>query len=849
MANQGTISGSTNYSAGGSMIVLFVRANWRQTPDPANNRSTLTLEYQARTTRGVYFEAAAAWAVSIGGQTQTAPTGALKASQSGSWTTCWTKDYIVAHDSHGQLTTTLGITGHYQVGLWEDDARVPVSGVETITLDPIDQGGGDTPEAASITEITPASLLLGGSNALSIKINRPTGGTSYCRAVVTLGSLPSDPITMDGAAGSQTYTYTPPASWAALVGEDSKATGTVTLTTYTASDHATVCGTATATWTGHAICSIASAPSSVDLPAAGATTPLSVTVGRVGAARYAGITAKCGSQTLGPVYLDLTSATTATLQVPQSWGTEFPTATSKAGTVRVTTYTSASNGTETGHVEREITVSAPPTLGPAAGTQLLWLEGGSYSGIYGTDTVSTTRVRSGYIQLDAGVYTLSNSIYIDKAYATYDTSRDFISDSDWMGTGALSIVLSQSRIIRAVWRSPFEEEITPREVTDVQITKGGQCVTGWAIAHPQGDLSSPIDGWGQAVTAKTAVRVRMDLSKVVFATAAGSSFSRAWATVEGKTYNLTLASGTIYTALSDTLTAPGASQITVTVEDTRGYRLTASYSPTVYPYSAPTITGVELYRCDDQGQPDPLQGQYIRVKATASVSPVGGYNSLTALRVWYRPSGGSWSAAVSLTSGTAATIGGGSIDTTKSYGIWIQADDTGGSSTVYEDVVSSAAVLIHAVNGGMRLGLGKYFDASQGIGDGWVDCGMSLLMDGSTVRFRDPKDVPYFDLGADGIEITSNQSLNSLVAIGNYYCPTGAIAQSLSDKPASLGEGFTMRVYCSSGPVYWNWIAQEIVGYTGHYVWRRYVELYSTGASAGQYKSSGPWYKFAGTAD
>lgn len=81
--------------------------------------------------------------------------------------------------------------------------------------------------------------------------------------------------------------------------------------------------------------------------------------------------------------------------------------------------------------------------------------------------------------------------------------------------------------------------------------------------------------------------------------------------------------------------------VKTTVTDTRGRTsevLTTGL--TFYDYVNPTLTNIECYRCDANGDPDPENGTYIRVKATPHISGCGGKNSFKVF-VWYKENGSS----------------------------------------------------------------------------------------------------------------------------------------------------------------------------------------------------------------
>lgn len=828
MASSGTISGSTNYSAGGSMVVLFVRALWLQTPDAANNRSTVRVEFQARQSRGAYFEAPATWVVKIDWAAVAAPGGSLKARQDGSWTTCWVAEYVVNHDSEGRKTLTLSVEGAYQIGSWSDTARCPVSGAASITLDPIEAGGGgDTPAAAVISSIT-SRLLLDGSQQMTIQIAKPTG-TQYCAAVVSIGTVASDPIPMDGA--TNTATFTPPASWADQIPDSAQRTdGTVRVTTYSDAAHTTPVGSAVGRWTGYGRFEIATMSGSVSLGDA-----LSVAVRRPGGAQYCAAVVKLGQRS---ATIDLDGVTSGSITIPESWGDQFPAATSMAGTVEVVTYTSAAHEDQVAIVVGSWTCAAPASMGPQLPGGVLWLESGTIEDTGGTPIYQANQVRSGVLSLPAGQYTAVVGGSLQMWLEVYSETGAYLPgecSTAWSAQGHMSFTLSGTRRVIIVFARPDRAAMTPSEVSGFSITSGGTTSLCWARAWPW-SANSVVDGWGVGVETHSAVRINVKGGEVI--THGGATVDRVIMYLNGEIITDVGHVLNVWEGISPVIQDAAHADVYIQVYDSRGYMAQAPVYPVIRDYIAPRLSDIAVFRADSAGDASE-DGGYISVRATASVTAIYSLNSST-LRARYKSASSSWSAWTTLTSGTATLLGGGQFLPETAYAVQIEVTDATGATATYQDTVPSKAAMLHLLAGNLGMGLGKYSQK----GSGWIDSAFSIHTDqdvevGRNLTFTTPAHIPYPALGGEGIEIPSGTDLNTLTAIGNYYHPTDSTVSTLVNKPATLNTSFVMRVFAGAGPNWRTWVVQEIITWGNGRMWRRHVTP----------QEAGTWYKYDTTAD
>ena len=151
------------------------------------------------------------------------------------------------------------------------------------------------------------------------------------------------------------------------------------------------------------------------------------------------------------------------------------------------------------------------------------------------------------------------------------------------------------------------------------------------------------------------------------------------------------------------LTGTAAISITVTVTDSRGRTASTSLTVTPLPCAAPTLSGVEVFRCDGEGRAAE-DGAYLSAKATAACSPLDGQNSVTLTAKW-KSVGGSFGPAQTLASGAASVLGG-ALDPDTSYEALLTATDALGAT-------AEAAVTIPALRWAM-----KFRPDGQGVGFG-----------------------------------------------------------------------------------------------------------------------------------
>ena len=156
------------------------------------------------------------------------------------------------------------------------------------------------------------------------------------------------------------------------------------------------------------------------------------------------------------------------------------------------------------------------------------------------------------------------------------------------------------------------------------------------------------------------------------------------------------------------LTEAGSLPCTAVVTDSRGRSATATAALTVWEYAAPSLPLAEVRRCNAAAVEDE-EGAYLRFRARGGCTSLGGRNTVT-LTARYRPSGGTWSTAVTLTPDTARLVGG-TLSAETTYEAEITAADTAGDRRSILVTVPTARVALHLRPGGRGVGVGKYAES------------------------------------------------------------------------------------------------------------------------------------------
>lgn len=239
----------------------------------------------------------------------------------------------------------------------------------------------------------------------------------------------------------------------------------------------------------------------------------------------------------------------------------------------------------------------------------------------------------------------------------------------------------------------------------------------------------------------------------------------------------------------------------VTVTDSRGrtaYLETDAY--TVYDYAAPSVSNIDVFRCNSVGDKDSAEGTYISAKGGYGIAAVDGNNSYTTKKIEYkRRSEATWIIGKNNPdSDIAYVFGGGNISVNYTYDVRIIVKDDVGNSAVYETIVKPGAVLFHFKSGGKGVGVGgaatedefQVYFKSRFKENVEIDTGKTFKIGGDDVAKVPPTNTadkfPQWD-GHDSARLKDGVSLSDLML--SMY-PVGAIYISVSSiSPATLFGG------------------------------------------------------------
>ena len=139
---------------------------------------------------------------------------------------------------------------------------------------------------------------------------------------------------------------------------------------------------------------------------------------------------------------------------------------------------------------------------------------------------------------------------------------------------------------------------------------------------------------------------------------------------------------------------------TAVVTDSRGYTTTKTGTFTLYRYSKPEITSINIKRCNSQGVED-TDGTYALATMTYSVSNDVGGNSASVHKVTIN------NADTTISSGVSTVVGSGSLAIIRSYTATFTVTDTVGNTTKAVTTLSSAFRTLDGLSGGNGIAFGK----------------------------------------------------------------------------------------------------------------------------------------------
>ena len=356
-----------------------------------------------------------------------------------------------------------------------------------------------------------------------------------------------------------------------------------------------------------------------------------------------------------------------------------------------------------------------------------------------------------------GSYTATQSIAAGNTYASYTIPLSWLAAIPNATSGAATVML---------------------ETLDTSGTSLGSYSYGFTITVPSSVVpsissvtaspvndNSVISGWGIYVYGKSKVKLTINGA----AGAYGSTI---------RSYSITtspnVGSSSASSFTTDYLYATSAVIVTAKVTDSRGRTATKTTTFSVYNYAAPYFNSVEGYRCNSAGTRDDVNGTYARIKATFGRSALSGSNAVSC-RLTMKQVGGSYSTSATLTSGTAAIIGAGSLAVDASYDVVLTLTDTVGTVSTYSLTIPSAAYVMHVKKGGKAVGFGTAAGADNTVTFGWpvkLNTALEVSQGGTGAKNASSACANIGAVKKSGDTMTGNLSIQSSLYPSLYLLPT-----------------------------------------------------------------------------
>lgn len=279
--------------------------------------------------------------------------------------------------------------------------------------------------------------------------------------------------------------------------------------------------------------------------------------------------------------------------------------------------------------------------------------------------------------------------------------------------------------------------------------------TGSVSLHLEGPNPSNLPTTaGKFVQSKQSMRVDTTASG-----AFGSTIKKITVKVQGHNY-------TGSSVITSPLAQSGNHWAEVTIEDSRGRKVSTAKAYEVYAYKPPVIRRMVANRCNVDGTPN-AQGAHARIEFSAEVPVIMPDALHSDYKLYYREKGASaWSMMYRETNSSTS-----SYNQVKSFsllrGYEIKLEVTGWFETADQIINLSSAnyPLTWETDGSFKIGIG-----------------MPALYPG--INFPEMPKIngqPFFE----GIEIQMGVNLNSYKTPGFYHCPLSATAASLSNCPVT----------------------------------------------------------------
>ena len=158
--------------------------------------------------------------------------------------------------------------------------------------------------------------------------------------------------------------------------------------------------------------------------------------------------------------------------------------------------------------------------------------------------------------------------------------------------------------------------------------------------------------------------------------------------------------------------------VVCTVTDTRGRTASETFTLSVMDYARPALTGIVIFRCDEQGE-EAASGTHYSAKAVLTCSPLGGQNVPTLFSA-VAASGGGYGAEEALAGG-AAHISTAQLSADVTYTVRLTATDALGNTAVYYQVLPTRkwAMKFRPTGNGVAFGKAAEYDGTFEITEDW----------------------------------------------------------------------------------------------------------------------------------
>ena len=279
--------------------------------------------------------------------------------------------------------------------------------------------------------------------------------------------------------------------------------------------------------------------------------------------------------------------------------------------------------------------------------------------------------------------------------------------------------------------------------------------------------NSVISGWGIYVYGKSKAKLTINGA----AGAYGSTI---------RSYSITTTSPNVGSSSASSFTTDylyATSAVIVTAKVTDSPRQNGDQNHHVFGLSLCRAVLQRLlrgYRCNSAGTRDDVNGTYARIKATFGRSAHSGSNAVSC-RLTMKQVGGSYSTSATLTSGTAAIIGAGSLAVDASYDVVLTLTDTVGTVSTYSLTIPSAAYVMHVKKGGKAVGFGTAAGADNTVTFGWpvkLNTALEVSQGGTGAKNASSACANIGAVKKSGDTMTGNLSIQSSLYPSLYLLPT-----------------------------------------------------------------------------